>query len=281
MQRALALVQEGQGQIVAVVGEPGVGKSRLVYEFKLSVPRHWLVLETFSVSHGKAFPYLPLIELLKHYFAITPQDDERTRREKVGGKVLMLDRQLEDTLPSLFALLGVAEPGSSFLQMDAQMRRRRTYEALKRLLLCESLNQPLLLICEDLHWLDTESQAFLDVLVESVATARLLLLVNYRPEYRHGWGSKTYYTQMRLDPLGREEAEEFLTALLGTGCRRPAPQATILAQTGGNPFFMEEVVQTLVEEGVLVGERGQYRLAASANGATHSADGAGGAGSPY
>ena len=261
IQRALALVQEGQGQIVAVVGEPGVGKSRLAYEFKLSVPRHWLVLETFSISHGKAFPYLPLIELLKDYFAITPQDDERTRREKVGGKVLMLERRLEDTLPSLFALLEIAEPGSSFLQMDAQMRRRRTYEALKRLLLCESLNQPLVLICEDLHWLDTESQAFLDVLVESVATARLLLLVNYRPEYRHGWGSKTYYTQLRLDPLGREEAEALLTALLGTDADVQPLKQRILAQTGGNPFFMEEVVQTLVEERVLVGEHGQYHLA--------------------
>jgi hypothetical protein len=114
IQRALALVPEGQGQIVAVVGEPGVGKSRLAYEFKLSVPRHWLVLETFSMSHGKAFPYLPLIELLKDYFAIIPHDDERTRREKVGGKVLMLERRLEDTLPSLFALLGIAESGSFF-----------------------------------------------------------------------------------------------------------------------------------------------------------------------
>src|SRR5262249_960509 len=148
----------------------------------------------FSVSHGKAYPYLPLIELLKSYFAILPQDDERQRREKVGGKVLMLERHLEDTLPSLFALLGIAEPSSSFLQMDAQMRRRRTYEAIKRLLLCESLNQPLLVICEDLHWLDTETQAFLNVLVESLATVRLLLLVNYRPEYQHDWGSKTYYT---------------------------------------------------------------------------------------
>ena len=261
MQRALALVPEGQGQIVAIVGEPGVGKSRLVYEFKRNAPRQWLVLETFSVSHGKAFPYLPLIEMLKHYFALMPQDDERTRREKVGGKVLMLDRHLEDTLPSFFALLGVAEPASSFLQMDAQMRRRRTYDALKRLLVRESLNQPMLLICEDLHWLDTETQAFLDVLVESVATARLLLLVNYRPEYQHGWGRKTYYTQMRLDPLGRAEAEELLTLLLGAGADVQPLKRRILEQTAGNPFFMEEVVQTLVEEEILVGERGQYGLA--------------------
>jgi class 3 adenylate cyclase/predicted ATPase len=261
MQRALALVQEGQGQVVAIVGEPGVGKSRLVYEFKLSAPRQWLVLETFSVSHSKAFPYLPLIEMLKHYFAITPQDDERTRREKVGGKVLMLDRHLEDTLPSFFALLGIVETTTSFLQMDAPMRRRRTYDALKRLLLRESLNQPLLLICEDLHWLDTETQAFLDVLVDSVATARILLLMNYRPEYQHTWSSKTYYTQMRLDPLGRAEAEELLTLLLGAETDVQPLKRRILEQTQGNPFFIEEAVQTLVEQHILVGERGQYRLA--------------------
>src|SRR5712691_1858881 len=146
IQRALELVTSGQGQVVAVVGEPGGGKSRLLYECKLGVPRDWLIMETFSVSHGKAYPYLPLIDLLKHYFAITPQDDERQRREKVGGKVLMLDRRLEVTLPYLLALLGVTEPTSAFLQMDAQMRRRRTFETVKRLLVRESLNQPLLLI---------------------------------------------------------------------------------------------------------------------------------------
>jgi predicted ATPase len=126
----------------------------------------------------------------------------------------------------------------------------------------ETLDQPLTLICEDLHWFDGESQAFLDLLVESVATARLLLLVNYRPEYHHGWGSKTYYTQLRLDPLGKAEAGELLAALLGAGAAAGLErlQGLILEKTEGNPFFIEEVVQTLAEEGVLRGERGSYRL---------------------
>ena len=169
-----------------------------------------LVLEAYSVSHGKASPYLPVIELLKSYFQIQPQDDERTRREKVAGKVLMLDRSLEDTLPYLFALLGIEEQPSPLQQMDPQIRRRRTFEALKKLFLRESLNQPLILIFEDLHWIDSETQGFLDVLSESVASAKVLLLVNYRPEYRHEWGQKTYYTQLRLAPFGKAEAEEFL-----------------------------------------------------------------------
>jgi len=259
MKKALELVKGGHGQIVGVMGEPGVGKSRLFYEFvgaqhaaPLRLQSGCLVLETFSVSHGKAYAYLPLIDLLKNYFQITLQDDERRRREKVGGKVLMLDRSLEDTLPYFFALLGIPEPTSSLQQMDPQIKRQRTLEAIKRLLVRESLNQPLILIFEDLHWLDAETQAFLALLSEGVATARILVLVNYRPEYQHSWGSKTYYTQLRLDPLGQAEAQELLTALLGDGTALQPLKQLILEKTEGNPFFMEEIVQSLFEEGVLV-----------------------------
>jgi class 3 adenylate cyclase/predicted ATPase len=277
LQRALTQAKAGHGQIVGVMGEPGLGKSRLFYEFKLLSLSGCLVLEAYSVSHGKATAYLPVIELLKSYFDIQAQDDERTRREKVGGKVLMLDRSLEDTLPYLFALLGIEEQPSPLQQMDPQIRRKRTFEALKRLFLRESLNQPLMLIFEDLHWIDSETQGFLDVLSESVASARILLLVNHRPEYRHEWGQKTYYTQLRLTPFGREEAEEFLDALLGE-LQSPLPvgerdrvrgmeenlhalKHLILEKTEGTPFFMEEIVQELKEQGVLpVGAHGRAPL---------------------
>src|SRR5205823_6124007 len=219
--------------------------SRLFYEFKLTSQSGCLVLEAYSISHGKASPYLPLIEVLKAYFAITLEDEERRRREKVGGKVLMLDRSLEDALPYLFALLGIEDPTASLQQMDPQIRRRRTFEALKKLFLRESLNQPLILIFEDLHWIDTETQGFLDTLSESVASARILLLTNYRPEYRPEWGQKTYYTQLRLAPLGREEAQELLTFLLGNNAALKRLKQLSLEKTQGTPFFMEEVVQTL------------------------------------
>jgi class 3 adenylate cyclase len=262
MRRAWESARASRGQIVAVMGEAGVGKSRLVYEFKMPLESQGLMLEAFSISHGKAHAYLPLLDLLKTYFEIALGDDERKRREKVGGKVLMLDRTLEDTLPYLFALLGIAEPTSSLPQMDPQIRRQRTLDAIKRLLVRESLNQSLVLIFEDLQWIDGETQAFLEVLADSVATAKILLLVNYRPEYQHGWASKTYYTRLRLDPLGKEEAGELLTALVGDGGQaglQPLKQL-IMEKTEGNPFFMEEVVQTLAEEGVLSGERGRYHL---------------------
>jgi len=262
LKQAWEAAHAGHGQIVAVMGEAGIGKSRLFHEFKVPLQAQCPVLETFSVSHGKAYAYLPVIDLLRTYFHIALEDDERARREKVTGKVLALDRTLEDTLPYVFALLGIQDPTSALPQMDAQVRRRRTLEAIKRILVRETLDQPVTLICEDLHWFDGESQALLDLLVESVATARLLLLVNYRPEYHHGWGSKTYYTQLRLDPLGKAEAGELLAALLGPGAAAGLDrlQGLILDKTEGNPFFIEEVVQTLAEEGVLRGDRGSYRV---------------------
>jgi len=262
LRRAWKAALAGHGQIAGVVGEAGVGKSRLVYEFKTPLEQGCRVLETYSVSHGKATPYLPLIGLLRGYFGIALEEDGRQRREKITGKVLTLDRTLEDTLPYLFTLLGVAEEAASLAQMAPQIRLQRTLEVVKRVLVRETLDQPCVLIFEDLQWIDAETQAFLDVLSESVATARLLVLVNYRPEYAHGWGSKTYYTQVRLDPLGEEEARELLAALLeeGESAERRALERLVLEKTEGNPFFMEEVVQTLAEEGVLSGQRGRYRL---------------------
>ena len=262
LRQALARAGAGQGQVVAGVGEAGVGKSRLLYEFTRSHHTHgWLLLASNSVSYGKATAYLPVLDLLKGYFRIEPQDDARRLREKVTGKLLTLDRALEPTLPALLALLEVPVEDPQWQAFDPPQRRRRTLEAIKHLLLRESQVQPLCLVFEDLHWIDAETQALLDSLVESLPTARLLLLVNYRPEYQHGWGSKTSYTQLRLDPLPPASADEFLQALLGDDPSLAPLKQLLIARTQGNPFFLEESVRTLVETGVLVGERGAYRLA--------------------
>jgi tetratricopeptide (TPR) repeat protein len=251
LKHAAKQAMAGRGQIVAVMAEPGIGKSRLFYEFKATSQSGWMVLEAFSVSHGKASAYLPVLDLLSQYFEINRDDDDRKRRERVLGKVLGLDRTLEDTLPYLYSLQSITEAGDSLAQMDPQIRRRRTLEAIKRILLRESLNQPLMIIFEDLHWIDSETQAFLNLLVDTIANARILLLVNYRPEYRHEWGSRTHYTQLRLDPLSRESAEEMLSALL-TDEKDPIPlRRFIIERTEGTPFFMEEIVQPLFEDGVL------------------------------
>ncbi|HYB90352.1 MAG TPA: adenylate/guanylate cyclase domain-containing protein [Candidatus Binataceae bacterium] len=250
--RAAERAKVGHGQIVAAVAEAGTGKSRLFFEFKAKNQSGWMVLEAFSVSHGKASAYLPVLDLLHSYFKITGDDDARTRREKVNGRIITLDPSLEDTRPYLFGLLGIVEGEDPLAQMDANIRKRRTLEAIKRILLRESLNQPLMVIFEDLHWIDEQTQELLNLLADSIGTAKILLLVNYRPEYTHQWNSKTYYTQLRLDPLGKESADEMLAALLGDGKDLAALKRVIVERTEGNPFFMEETVQVLLDEGALV-----------------------------
>src|SRR5215470_4008491 len=262
LHQALERASAGHGQVVALIGEAGVGKSRLVYEVIHSHrTQGWRVLESASVSYGKATPYFPVLDLLKRYVQVEDRDDTRTIRARVTGQVLTLDAALQETIPALLALLDALPEDSPFLQLDPPQRRRYTLDGLKRVLRRESQVQPLLLVFEDLHWIDTETQALLDGLVESLPTARVLLLVNYRPEYQHGWGSKTYYTQLRLDSLPPVSADELLQALLGNDASLTPLMPLLIARTEGNPFFLEESVRTLVETGVLVGEHGAYHLA--------------------
>jgi predicted ATPase len=304
LRHALEQAQAGHGQIVAAMAEPGVGKSRLFYEFKATSQYGCMVLEAYSVSHGKASSYVPVIELLHNYLRIGADDDPRQRRQKVIGKLLELDRSLEDVLPYLFTLLGLQDGDDPMARMDAQIRRRRTQEGLKRIVLRESLQQPLIMIFEDLHWIDPDTQVVLNLLVDSIVNARILLLVNYRPEYRHDWGHRTHYTQLRLDPLGAEGAEAMLDALLSNSAPSPLPSLAkerargpdalllkplarsvagegkrgdepragegavltalkrlIIERTDGNPFFIEEMVQVLFDEGVVVRDGAAVKVA--------------------
>jgi len=261
---ALDQASLGRGQVVAVVGEPGVGKSRLVWEVVHSpLLVGWRVLNASSVSYGKATSYLPVIDLLKGYFGIEDRDGLHEIGEKVTSAVLRLDQSLEPILVPLSALLDVPITDARWQALDPRQRRRRTLDAVRQLLLREarlSRDHPLLLIFEDLHWIDGETQALLDGLAESLPAARLLLLVNYRPEYSHAWGSKTYYRQLRIDPLPPENADELLDALPGTDAALAPLKILLVERTDANPLFLEESARALVETGALAGERGAYRL---------------------
>ncbi len=238
LRQALERARAGHGQVVSVIGEPGVGKSRLYWEFTHSHrTQGWLIVESGSVSFGKASAYLPVVDLFRAYFQIETRDDARKIREKVTGKVLSLDRALESSLPAFLWLLDVTVDDAEWQRLEPSQRRQHTLDGVKRLLLRESQVQPLIVIFEDLHWIDTETQALLDSLVESVPTARLLLLTNYRPEYQHGWNGKSYYRQLRIDPLPPETADELLTALLGADPTVEPLKRLLIERTEGESIF--------------------------------------------
>jgi DNA-binding NtrC family response regulator/predicted ATPase len=258
----LAQVQGGRGQVVGIVGEPGVGKSRLLYEFQRRLTSDQvLALEADCSSYGASVPYLPLLDLLKAYFHLDDRDVGPPIREQIASRLLNLDEALSPTLPAFLTLLDAPVDDPHWHALDPPQRRQRILEALKGLLLRESQVQPVVVIVENLHWIDTETQAFLDSLVDSLPTVRLLLLVSYRPEYQHGWASKTFYAQLRLDPLPRDSAQELLQELLGDDAGLAPLTPRLIEWTEGNPFFLEESLQTLVETGVLVGAPGAYQLA--------------------
>jgi class 3 adenylate cyclase/pimeloyl-ACP methyl ester carboxylesterase len=261
LERARELAAAGQGQIVALVGDPGVGKSRLFHELT-GEPRmrRWLVVEGVSVSSGRAASWAPVVDLLKAYFDIARGEDRGRSAEKVLGKVLLLDEALKPVLPALLALLDLPVADPAWQALDPPQRRRRTLDGLKALLVRESQRQPLALVLEDLHWIDGETQALLDSLVESLSTSRMLLLVNYRPEYRHGWASRAHYTQLRVDPLAAAGAEQLLSSLVGDAAELSALRQRLLEASEGNPLFLEEAVRNLVDAGVLAGARGACRL---------------------
>ena len=251
----------GQGQLVALVGEPGVGKSRLARELAESEDlRRWTILTSGAVAFGANTSYLPVIGLIREYLGL----DDRDRPEYVMKVVR--DRLADSGMVSpadeapLLALLDVPVDDPRWGALQPSERRQRTLDALKRLLLAMARVQPVLVILEDLQWIDSETQSLLDALVRGIAAAPLLLLVTYRPEYSHGWFNQSIYSQLRVDPLPQDGAAALLDDLLGDDVRLGPLKGYLGARTEGNPLFLEEMVRALVETQVLLGERGAYRL---------------------
>jgi len=262
LRRAQQLASQGHGQVVAIVGQAGVGKSRLMHEFIHSdPPGGWLVLEANSTSYGHATPYLPVTELLRDYFHVDAQEDTQSIREKVSGKILTLNPSLQDAILPVLDLLNALDDDHPFRSLDPQQHRQKTYQAITRLLLSESRVQPVTAIFEDLHWYDSLTLGLLHELVVQAQESRLLLVVSYRPEFRDEWRNRPNYRQLHLDPLASESLAALLQALLGSNPNLQILKSFLMQRASGNPFFVEEIVRALVDTGVIEGARSNYRLA--------------------
>ncbi len=262
LEAALEQVAAGRGQVVGVVADAGTGKSRLCFEFaERCRARGMMVLEGQAVPHGKNLPLLPMLQVFRAYYGVAEHDEDRTVREKIAGRLLLLDESFRDVLPVMFDLFGVPDPERPSTRMDPDARQRQLFAVLRRLVQRDdpSGSQYVTLI-EDLHWLDTSSEAFLSEWVEAIGSAGRLLIVNFRPEYRAAWMQKSYYRQIPLAPLGPDAIRELLADLIGTDPSTEGLAGAIHTRTGGNPFFAEEVVRSLIESGALQGGRGAYRL---------------------
>jgi class 3 adenylate cyclase/tetratricopeptide (TPR) repeat protein len=262
LEAALGRAVAGTGQIIGVVAEAGVGKSRLCHEFTERARAQGIaVYDAHCVAHGKMIPFFPILELLRGYFGITDQDGDEAARRKVAGTLLLLDPELTDGLPLLLEFLGVPDPERPVPRMDPEARQRQLFQLIRRLVHARSRREPAVLLIDDLHWIDGASEAFVETVIEALSGTRTLFLVNFRPEYHAGWTQKSYYQQLPLRPLGPEAIAELLASLLGTDPSLAALVERVRERTRGNPFFIEEVVQSLLEAGTLQGARGSYCLA--------------------
>jgi tetratricopeptide (TPR) repeat protein len=263
-QRRLAVATSGYGQVFSIIGDPGIGKSRLLYEFRRVIAdRGCRVLDAYCPSHGAAFPFLPIIDVVRSLFDFGDAEDPRSVREAVSQSADRFGQALaDDNLPATLALLDALPADDPLRLLTPAQRRQRVQEAVCQLIVSESARQPLVVIVEDLQWIDSDSQAVLDALVERLAGAPIMLVVTYRPEHRCAWSQKPYYQQVVLEPLPPASVRSVLDELMGREERLRPLKDAIVGRTEGNPFFVEETVRTLVEARTVVGQPGFYTLAA-------------------
>ena len=257
---AYAKVQSGSGQVVGIVGEAGVGKSRLLLEFRQALGEEPLYLEGRCLHYGGSMVYLPFLDILRSYFDIKEGDREVLIKKKLAEKISSLDLALQSLLPPLQELFSLKVEDEAFLHLEPRQKKERTFEALRDLFLRESQGRPLLLVLEDLHWVDKTSEEFLGYLLDWLATARILVLLLYRPEYTHVWGSKSCYSKIGLDQLPLPSSAELVQSLLAEGEVASDLSRLILDRAAGNPLFLEELTHSLLENGSIQKKDHQYVL---------------------
>jgi adenylate cyclase len=263
LESALEQARSGRGEVIGIVGDAGVGKSRLCHEFAErqrveDVP----VYHVAGQAHMKSVPLLPVLQLLRGYFGIGESDSDQTARERIAGKLALLDDGFADDLPLIFDFLAVPDPERLPPRMDPEARQRQLLTSIKRLNRAESARESGVTVIEDLQWLDPASEVFLANQVDAVQGTRSLTIVNFRPEYRAPWMSRSHYRQIGLSPLDTEAVDQLLDELLGDDASLETLAHLVRERTRGNPFFIEELVKDLVEAGSLEGWPGAYTLAA-------------------
>ena len=262
LDRGLDLARSGEGAVVAIVAEPGVGKSRLCHEFAERARAGGIdVYETQGQAHGAESPYLPVLQMLRSYFGIADEDSERVVREKIAGRTLLLDPEFTEDLPLLFDFLGVPDPDRPLPQLSAEARERSLRAVVCRLVRAPNRRDPIVSVIEDLHWLDAGSEGMLGELLGSLQGTQTLVVVNFRPEYQPTWESRDGDALILLDPLGLEDTRHMIGDLAGEDPSLDGLADLVHERTAGNPFFIEEIVRSLAESGHLEGRRGEYRLA--------------------
>jgi adenylate cyclase len=261
LEAALARAQEGDAQVVGVVGEAGVGKSRLCEEFCRAVAARGItVRRAAGLSHARDVPFLPVLELLRGYFGIVDSDSRAEARAKVAGRLLDLDPALDESLPLLFDFMEIPDPERPAPRLSAEVRLERIFGFIRQITKRRSSRQVLVFLWDDLQWFDPQSLAFFERLVLSFPGTRTLVLTNFRPEFSPPWASHSYYRQLPLRPLDPDAVGRLLVSLLGRDVALSGFAKLVSETTAGSPFFVEEVVRSLVEDGTLAGEPGAYRL---------------------
>jgi len=262
LEDALEQTSAGNGQVIGVVAEAGTGKSRLCFEFlERCRAKGMRVFEGRAVAHGRNIPFLPILDVFRSYFGIGGEDNEAVSRAKIAKHMATLGPKFAETLPLVCEFLGVGDPQNPAPRLDPEVRQRLLIGVIRQIIRSASAQQPTVTMIEDLHWLDAASAEFLEHMVDAREGSHSLLLLNFRPEFRAEWMQKSWYRQIPLTPLDERASGELLASLLGSDPSIQALTRPIHLRTSGNPFFIEEVAQNLLEAGHLLGERGKYRLA--------------------
>ena len=256
---ALEKARSGSGQIVGIVSEAGVGKSRIILEMKRLYPEY-PILQGNCIHYGGSIAYLPVLDILRSYFGIKEGEQEFPIRRKIKEKISQLDETLRTVLPPFFDLLSLKVDDASYLKLEPKEKRERIFEALRDLLVRESHKRPLVLVIEDLHWIDKTSEEFLDYLIGWLTHTPILLILLYRPEYTHRWASRSYYTAIRVDQLPLSTSAELVQSILTGGEMAPELRDLILTKAAGNPLFMEELTHSLLENGSIEKKDDHYLL---------------------